>query len=63
MSNQSKYIVTARLPEALGMRLKQEAASKLCSSSDIIRQALLLFFGPSCLTFTANAGEVQEDGK
>lgn len=63
MSNQHKYIITARLPEALGIKLKAEAAAKLCSSSDVIRQALLLFFGPSCLTSPANAGSVQGETK
>lgn len=60
MNNAPKYIITARLPEALGIRLKQEAAANLCSSSDVIRQALLSFFGPECLTNTANSGDVQE---
>jgi hypothetical protein len=60
MRNKAQHIITARLPEALGIRLKKEAADNLCSSSDVIRRALLSFFGPDCLTIKADPSDKQE---
>jgi hypothetical protein len=60
MRTPAKHIITARLPEALGIRLKQEADANLCSASDVVRKALLSFFGPACLTIKAETSESQE---
>jgi hypothetical protein len=63
MRTKAQHIITARLPEALGIRLKQEAADNLCSASDVVRKALLSFFGPACLTIKAENSEAQEGNK
>ena len=60
MRTKAKYIITARLPEGLGIRLKQEADANLCSASDVVRKALLSFFGPACLTNKAELSTKQE---
>ena len=63
MNHKAHFKITARLPQALGIRLKREAQDNLCSASDVVRKALLHFFGPSCLTNNADGCGVQEATK
>jgi hypothetical protein len=62
MNLKINHKITARLPEALGIRLKREAEENLCSASDVVRKALLSFFGADCLTITVDTGDVQREG-
>jgi hypothetical protein len=60
MTLKINHKITARLPEALRIRLKREAEENLCSASDVVRKALLSFFGAECLTIAAESGDMQE---
>jgi len=42
--------LSARLPEPLGGLLADEARRRLCSHSDVVREALLLFLRPESQT-------------
>ena len=42
--------LSARLPEPLGGLLADEARRRLCSNSDVVREALALFLLSGCQT-------------
>jgi hypothetical protein len=42
--------LSARLPEPLGGLLADEAKPRMCSNSDVVREALQRFLRPECPT-------------
>jgi len=52
--------LSARLPEPLCGRLREEAAKRMCSASDIVRMSLLNFFEANCQKVSDNSKQVEE---
>jgi hypothetical protein len=49
--------LSARLPEPLGGLLADEARRRMCSNSDVVREALLRFLRPERPTKSGFVGE------
>ena len=52
--------LSARLPEPLCGLIREEAAKRMCSASDIVRLSLLNFFESSCQKVSDNSKRAEE---
>ena len=56
--NLKQMKLSARLPETLGELLTDEAKRRMCSNSDVVREALMRFLRPECPTKSVFVGDL-----